>query len=163
MTDAWQEIGKSGFKICRYKLEYTGVNLQRKTTEDIQLDHPTKDKKRIESVVLRIVRDTKIAREVKQLYNYQCQICSETIITKVGRYAEGAHIKPLGKPHNGDDNSNNLICLCPNHHVMFDKGLFSIGNDFNLLGNVAGLLILDEKHKLNLANLAYHRLAHEYS
>jgi len=163
VIDAWDGIGKDGFKICRFKLEYTGGNPHRKTTEEIELDYSTKEKKRIESVVLRIVRDTKIAREVKQLYNYQCQICNETINTKVGRYAEGAHIKPLGKPHNGDDNTNNLICLCPNHHVMFDKGLFSISDEFNLLGDMAGKLILKEKHKLNLLNLAYHRLAHGYS
>jgi putative restriction endonuclease len=46
---------------------------------------------------------------------------------------------------------------------MFDKGLFSISDEFNLLGDVAGKLILKEKHKLNLSNLAYHRLSHGYS
>lgn len=163
VLDAWQEIGKSSFKICRFKLAYTGLNPNRRIIEEIELDYSTKDKRSFESVVLRIVRDTKIAREVKKLYNYQCQICNETIITKAGRYAEGAHLRPIGKPHNGDDNLNNLICLCPNHHVMLDKGLFSISDNFNLLGDLAGKLILKENHKLNLLNLAYHRLAHGYN
>jgi len=44
VIDAWQEIGKSGFKICRYKLEYIGINPNRKTTEEIELDYATKDK-----------------------------------------------------------------------------------------------------------------------
>jgi predicted restriction endonuclease len=79
-------------------------------------------------------------------------VCGITILTKSGRYAEGAHIRPLGKPHDGDDNSDNLICLCPNHHVMFDKGTFSILDNFNLIGN--------EKHKLNKSNLEYHRKSH---
>jgi len=82
-----------------------------------------KREKRIESVVLRTVRDTKMAREVEELYKYQCQICTETIITKAGRYAKSVHIKPLDKPHHGDDNSNNLFCLYPNPSCHLRQGI----------------------------------------
>ena len=39
-----------------------------------------------------------------------------------GRYAEGAHIRPLGYPHDGPDVLGNVLCLCPNDHVRFDYG-----------------------------------------
>jgi hypothetical protein len=35
---------------------------------------------------------------------------------------EAAHIRPLGAPHNGPDTLDNTLCLCPNHHVLFDHG-----------------------------------------
>ncbi len=163
VVDAWEEIGKSGYKICRFRLEYSGQNTQRKSPEEIELDYEKREKKRKEGTVLRIIRDTKIAHDIKKLYNYECQICGITITTKSGRYAEGAHIKPLGKPHDGDDNSDNLICLCPNHHVMFDKGTFTILDNFALIGSESGLLKLDPKHKLNKLNLKYHRKSHGYN
>lgn len=162
VVDAWEEIGKSGFKICRFRLEYSGNNKQKKTVRQIELDYSERAKKRIESTVLRIVRDTKMAWQIKKLYDFKCQVCQISIPTKLGYYAEGAHIKPLGKPHNGDDNPDNLICLCPNHHVMFDKGVFSITDNLQLIGNLSGDLVIHDNHKLNLSNLEYHRQTHGF-
>jgi putative restriction endonuclease len=166
VVDAWQEKGKSGFKICRFRLIYSGDNTKRKTAEEIEsadLDHSVREKKRALGTVLRIVRDTKIAIDVKQLYQHRCQVCNTAIRTKNGHYAEGAHIRPLGKPHNGDDSLTNLICLCPNHHVMFDKGTFSISDNFNLLGELEGQkLNKDIRHIIDSANLKYHRECYGY-
>jgi len=163
VVDAWEEKGKSGYKICRFRLEYSGQNTQRKTPEEIELDYSTKEKKRKEGTVLRIIRDTKIAHDIKKLYNYECQVCGITISTKSGRYAEGAHIKPLGKPHEGDDNPDNLLCLCPNHHVKFDKGCFSIMDSFQFIGCELGSLIIHPKHRINKTNLEYHRKIHGFN
>jgi putative restriction endonuclease len=162
VVDAWEETGKSGFKICRFRLEYSGNNPSKKTVQQIELDYSDKTKKRIESTVLRIIRDTKVARQIKRLYDFECQVCQISIPTQLGHYAEGAHIKPLGKPHNGDDNPNNLICLCPNHHIMFDKGVFSIKDNLQLIGCLSGKLIINDKHQLNLSNLKYHRQTHGF-
>ena len=164
VVDAWIETGKSGMKVCRFKLIYSGNNENRKTVEEveIELDHSIKEKKRAQGTVLRIVRDTKIAKDVKLLYKHNCQVCGIAIPTKSGFYSEGAHIKPLGKPHDGDDSLENLICLCPNHHVMFDKGVFSINNDLELIGVVSGILNVSAKHRINKENLAYHRTIHGF-
>lgn len=163
VVDSWEEIGKSGFKICRFKLVYCGDNPERKTAEQVELDYNTRKKKRAKGTVLRVVRDTNLANDIKALYNYQCQVCGTAIPTKSGYYAEGAHIKPLGSPHDGDDNTNNLLCLCPNHHVMFDKGSFAIADNFNLLGKVSGSLKVHDKHFINRDNLKYHRDTHGFS
>ena len=162
VVDSWEEVGKSGFKICRFRLEYCGANKKRKTPEEIELDYTKKDKRRKEGVVLRIVRDTKIAYDIKKLYNHECQVCRFTIRTKSGKYAEGAHIRPLGKPHDGDDNSDNLLCLCPNHHVMLDKGCFSIKDDLKLIGDISGIINIHPSHKLDPSNLQYHRRSHGF-
>ncbi len=163
VVEAWEEEGRSGFKICRFRLIYSGLNPQRKSAEEPKLNYSQKEKQRRATTILRIVRDTRISHEIKKLYNYECQICKHAIITPSGRYAEGAHIKPLGRPHNGDDSADNIICLCPNHHVMFDKGSFSIDDNLELIGAVPGKLFLHSKHHLNKSNLKYHRNSHGYN
>jgi putative restriction endonuclease len=162
VIDAWEEIGKSGYRVCRFKLVYSGNNEKRKEAEDVELDYGKRDKLKKSGTVVRIIRDTKIARDIKKIYKYECQVCGFSIKNKHSSYAEGAHIKPLGNPHNGDDNTDNLICLCPNHHVMLDKGCFSLTDDLKLLGQESGNLKIHPNHKLNKSNLQYHRVKHGF-
>tara|TARA_B110001450_G_scaffold212860_1_gene205019 strand:+ start:470 stop:1345 length:876 start_codon:yes stop_codon:yes gene_type:complete len=162
VESAWEETGKGGFKICRFRLVYSGDGEGVEPDED---DHirPNKNKPtRKQATTLRIVRDTRIARDIKELYSYQCQVCGIAIKTKKGVYAEGAHIKPLGRPHNGYDSTDNILCLCPNHHVMLDKGSFAIDDSFNLIGELSGLVNIHAKHTIDLDNLKYHRKSHGY-
>jgi putative restriction endonuclease len=56
-----------------------------------------------------------------------------------------------------------LICLCPNHHVMFDRGTFSIEDNFQLTGTENGKLFVSEKHKIDIENIRYHRLSHGFN
>jgi putative restriction endonuclease len=70
--------------------------------------------------------------------------------------AEAAHIRALGEPHNGIDALNNILCLCPNHHKLFDIGGFYIEDDLTIP-------VLKEKlyrhtnHTLDLDAIRYHR------
>jgi len=164
IIDSWEEIGRSGFKICRYRLLYIGNNsTKQERAEEIELKLSTAESKRKEGVILRIIRDSKVAHDIKKLYQFKCQVCQFEVPTKVGSYAEGAHIRPLGKPHNGHDSSDNLLCLCPNHHVMLDKGSFSITDDLKFVGALSGDLFTLANHKINLENLKYHRESHGYN
>jgi hypothetical protein len=71
----------------------------------------------------RILRDTEIARKVKALHQYACQLCGHSILLPDGtKYAEGHHIRPLGDPHCGPDILANIVCVCPNHHAELDYG-----------------------------------------
>jgi len=162
VVDAWQERGKRGFIICRFRLVYSGASMGRRTAVEVELDNEVRQKRRRSNTVVRIVRDSKISADVKRLYSYRCQVCDLAIKTKKGLYAEGAHIKPLGTPHHGDDSIPNLLCLCPNHHVMFDKGSFSIRDDFRLIGTESGKLSQHSKHKIDASSLQYHREIHGY-
>ena len=163
VVDAWEAKGKSGFKVCKFRLEYCGSNIKRQLPEDIESKHSESEAKRKAETILRIIRDTKIIREIKKLYNFECQVCGHPVLTRSGRYAEGAHIKPLGTPHNGHDSCDNVLCLCPNHHVMFDRGSFSIDDDLTLIGILEGRLTLHKTHHINKTNLEYHRKSHGYN
>ncbi|PEV50742.1 hypothetical protein COK37_21065 [Bacillus thuringiensis] len=72
------------------------------------------------------IRDQILVSQFKELYNHTCQVCREKIETGLNQFAtEVHHIKPLGL-HNGPHIKENMIILCPNHHVMFDKGAITI-------------------------------------
>jgi predicted restriction endonuclease len=68
-----------------------------------------------------------LARKIKTFYHNKCQLCGDSIkINDNALYSEAHHIRPLGSPHNGPDDADNIIVLCPNHHVMLDYGAVQI-------------------------------------
>lgn len=157
VADAWHERGRSGFQVWRYRLLALDGN-----SGQVGNDYPLPEDeggqtppKKI-STISRTVRDTKKSREIKQLYDFSCQICATRLIAFGVSYVEAAHIRPLGAPHDGPDTYDNLICLCPNHHVLFDLGGFTIADDLSLIG-AAGSLTVHSKHKINIDHLRYHR------
>lgn len=156
VEDYWQERGRAGYYIWRYcliKVAEDKMSTYSRVTEDSR-NYSIPSRK--ETNILRIVRDTKHAQRIKALYDYCCQVCGIRLESNAGPYAEAAHIKPLGIPHNGADSINNLLCLCPNHHVLFDYGAFSIADDLSLLG-MEGTLTIDKQHEIYVDNLRYHR------
>jgi putative restriction endonuclease len=106
--------------------------------------------------MLRIVRDTPQARRIKDLYDYRCQMCGTRLEGLSGPYAEAAHVRPLGAPHNGPDTPDNILCLCPNHHVLFDHGGVGIGADLSMIGE-RGELTVNRQHRINEEHLRYRR------
>jgi putative restriction endonuclease len=114
-------------------------------------------------VAQRVIRDTKVTAAVKDMYDNSCQVCGTRLGTKNGAYSEGAHVRPLGKPHHGPDVMSNILCLCPNHHAAFDKGGLFVDEDFLVRdqnGASLGLLTMHSKHELDLNNFSYHRTHH---
>ena len=151
VEDYWKERGRSGFAVWRYRLvqirEHALV-----AEEQAAYDAAP----RREGTILRIVRDTEAARRIKRLYGYRCQVCGLRLEGTAGPYAEAAHIRPLGAPHDGPDEPGNLLCLCPNHHVLFDHGGFAVADDHALIGR-EGLLNVHPRHRISPEHLAYHR------
>ncbi|OZI77665.1 YDG/SRA domain-containing protein [Bordetella genomosp. 12] len=154
----WHEIGKSGFRVWRFRLEkIDGVfDVSTKTEADVSLGagNPKPERKLV--IAQRVVRDTTCSKEIKRHYDYHCQVCNVRLMTASGPYAEAAHIRPLGNPHNGPDTPENIITLCPNHHVMFDLGAFSIEEDMTLVG-ADGVLTVKKGHEISKEYLKYHR------
>jgi hypothetical protein len=75
----------------------------------------------------RTIRDSVAGTELKELYEYKCQVCGKTIeLPDRKRYAEVHHLRPVGKPHYGKDGKPNTIVVCPQHHAMFDLGVIAI-------------------------------------
>lgn len=85
---------------------------------------------RVKQETYRILRDTALAREVKESNKHQCQICGKVLKLKNEiPYAEAHHIKPLGAPHDGPDVRENILCVCPNDHVLLDYGVITLDGE----------------------------------
>ena len=105
---------------------------------------------RVSVTIQRIVRDTALANHIKRLHNHYCQICGQTILKADGSgYSEGHHLQPLGGDDNGPDISENIICVCPNHHAMCDFGAMAL--------NMAELRLVDG-HVIGQEFLDYHNM-----
>ncbi|GAA3970136.1 YDG/SRA domain-containing protein [Hymenobacter antarcticus] len=156
-------VGKSGFKVFRFRLELvvaakSAVPVSYATPSLFDETAPTVAEAalRYEATTSRLIRDTAVTRQVKALYKYHCQVCDTRLEAPAGFYAEAAHIKPLGAPHNGPDILPNVLCLCPNHHVLFDLGTFAIADDYTLIG-LPGKLHLKPQHQVAIEFLTYQR------
>ncbi|WP_234016738.1 HNH endonuclease [Streptomyces sp. LaPpAH-108] len=116
---------------------------------------------RRESTSSRLVRDPAIASRVKKLHGHACQVCGEKLYYKRKPYNQAAHIRGLGSPHHGPDELQNLLCLCPNHHLLFDGLEIYVDIDDTVRrthgGEPVGHLHRDARHHIDEAYLQYHR------
>jgi putative restriction endonuclease len=154
VDEYWQETGKAGFKVWRYRLlknDMVHFPALRPGAE------PPKPTTRRQSITMRIVRNTELGRQVRELHGYTCQICGIRLDTPAGPYSEGAHVKPLGSPHNGPDVWENIICLCPNDHVLLDTGAIALSDELEVLGKPGVRLRTHPKHQPAVEYLRYHR------
>ncbi len=115
----------------------------------------------------RVARKYVLVSKLKLLYKDKCQVCGTSInISNTKRYSECHHLKPLGHPHNGVDNLNNMIVVCPNHHKMFDKGAIAIhpitnqiyvfeGNNYKEATDLS-FYLNKEKHSIKKEFFDYH-------
>ena len=113
MDDYWHETGRSGFRIWRYRLTKLPEQPNEESEEksDIVGTEAHSEAPGQETTVLRIVRDTKQARQIKELYDYRYQMCGVRLEGLAGPYADAAHIRPLGAPRRGPDTPDNILCL----------------------------------------------------
>jgi predicted restriction endonuclease len=110
------------------------------------------------------VRDRKLAGELKAAYQNKCLFCRELLAVSAGpeqHYSEAAHIKPLGAPHNGPDTLANLLVLCPNHHLQFDRGILRLqlrGGEYLIVSKLPAHPL----HNRAVTFVAHHELDDEY-
>ncbi|MBP2173292.1 HNH endonuclease [Methanococcus voltae] len=115
---------------------------------DLEIISEEQNTYRVPQNIKRIVRNTKIIRELKALHNNTCQLCNTKLKFEENiYYSEGHHIMPLGEPHNGPDVKENIIILCPNCHAMCDYGAIEL--NLNNIKNV-------EEHILKKEYVDYH-------
>lgn len=121
------------------------------------------DPDRVTTTRSRVVRNTDLAHDVKQMYDHECQICGTAREGPNGQsYAEAHHIRPLGRPHDGPDEPENILVLCPNHHADFDYGRLAIDPETYRVSHaydedVDGTeLYVADPHDPSETHLAYH-------
>ncbi|TMR94757.1 HNH endonuclease [Nonomuraea basaltis] len=141
----------------------TAVGLSSASDAEVPLNDGSPSPQRRQSTTMRVIRDSVLAQQIKDLHGHHCQICGVRLRLPDGSYAEGAHIRPVGQPHNGPDEPGNILCLCPNDHVLFDRGGLTLTDDLlifdEVAGQVRGSLRLAPQHVINIAHVAYHREA----
>ena len=153
---------KSGFDIWRFRLVRSPS--ENPVTNPKPGVPPSGNQRREYATTQRLVRNTAVTQWVKQLYGYQCQVCDVVLHTPTGPYAEGAHLRPVGRPHNGPDEASNVLCLCPNDHVRLDRGVIALTPNGDVVeietGSTLGQLTIEPNHGLDFAQAAYHRSIH---
>ncbi|MFJ6061541.1 HNH endonuclease [Streptomyces tendae] len=115
----------------------------------------------------RLVRNGSIANQVKEMHGHACQVCETRLHYMRRPYSQAAHVRGLGSPHHGPDELPNLLCLCPNHHVLFDGLEIYIDVDDVVRrthgGDSLGSLRRHVDHRIDEAHLQYHRALCELS
>lgn len=153
----WVDRGKAGFKIYRFALRKIDDKPISTPAGELPLPASNQEPDRVKSYTTRIVRETLASEAVKEAHHHVCQACSTRIELPGGAHAQTVHIRPLGRPHNGPDTADNILCLCPNCHVLFDAWAFAIEDDGTLIGALNGTLNEIEAHTICREHLSYHR------
>ena len=151
------EEGRDGFQVVRFRLERID---EQPPLEPQNANIP--DPEYSSTIVSRRIRDSQLSRQIKQLYDFQCQVCETQILAVNGHfYAEGAHVRPLGRPHVGQDNWANILCMCPNHHTQFDLGGMVVTDRMEVVETrkmtAIAELTFRKSHFLDITNVRYHR------
>jgi len=88
----------------------------------------------VEQLVSRPFRDVAFTRNVRAIYDFTCAMTGLKLINSGGRAeVEAAHIRPVGNDHNGPDSVRNGISLSRSIHWMFDRGLLSLTDEYEIL------------------------------
>ncbi|MEV8353944.1 YDG/SRA domain-containing protein [Streptomyces niveus] len=174
VTSYGSKLGIDGFLIWQFRMEvYEGTPLPNPVQqEELPIDESgqvlvgtekapagTESPERVTTTVQRIVRSSVVKRQVKAWHGNRCQICNLRIEVPGGSYSEGAHMQALGSPHNGPDTAGNVLCLCPNCHVMFDAGAIVLRDDLTVVrgGVESGSLRTHPRHSIDLNCVRRHR------
>jgi putative restriction endonuclease len=127
----------------------------------------------VEQLVRRPLRDAAFRRRVLDSYEYTCAFTGLKIVNGAGRAeVDAAHIRPVGDNHRGADSIRNGIALSKTIHWMFDRGIVSVSDSFEILQspgrmperlkplfNESGRIRVPERgtDRPSSQNLSYHR------
>ncbi|MGW7354226.1 YDG/SRA domain-containing protein [Streptomyces sp. NPDC054784] len=169
VTSYGSKLGIDGFLVWQFRLEAYDDTPTPPSTQPQPPNTPSapssapvagnETPERVTSTVQRIVRSSAVKQRVKAWHQNRCQICGLRIEVPGGSYSEGAHVRALGAPHNGPDTTGNVLCLCPNCHVMLDSGAIVIEDDLLVVrnGQSAGALRTHPQHTIDLGCIRHHR------
>ena len=109
-------------------------------------------------------RDRRKSAALKRHYDNRCQFCAKRLpVSESQYYSEAAHIRGLGDPHHGPDATSNMLILCPNHHLQFDRGVLrlrKIGSHYQILsksnGDPLNGKMIEMKHGVSDNHVQYH-------
>ncbi|WP_163328646.1 EVE domain-containing protein [Desulfurobacterium thermolithotrophum] len=135
-------------------------NLSANTLTEIrELEEKYKDATpRIKEVVSKRIERGKIAQKIKELNNYECQICkalnkNPKVFKKPDGtyYIETHHLIPVSSLEKGSLRTSNLITVCPNHHRQLHYGNVKVieNTEKHIIFEIDNQIVKIEKVKLS--------------
>lgn len=92
----------------------------------------------VQHVINREFRDARFRRHVRSAYDKTCAVTGLRLINGGGRpEVEAAHIRPV--ENDGPDTVRNGIALTGTAHWLFDRGLMSFSDDYDILLSPRGV------------------------
>ena len=99
---------------------------------------PYAERLMVRTILNRPFRDRAFAAAVKTAYDKTCAVTGLRLINGGGRpEVQAAHIRPVADQ--GPDSVRNGIALCGTVHWMFDRGLISLNDDYEILKAGSGI------------------------
>ena len=136
---------------CPLELKKSLLNSQ----ENMSMLEIERDKRRKRTSTSRMLRDSRFRANVLEAYGNMCAICR----CEEEKILEAAHIVAVAE--GGNDDVENGICLCANHHRMLDKGKIKIDFDnltlFDISENVKKMAWYDAFMKVHRGKIISRR------
>lgn len=108
-------------------IKYRNSAIDKIQKQDYVIEDPSISEKNI-STKQRLYQNV-LRERILSNYNHKCAICGldkdDLLVC--------SHIKPWAEDKRNRLNPRNAICLCVLHDKLFDRGYFSLDNDYNLL------------------------------
>ena len=127
----------------------------------------------VEQLLHKPLRDAAFQRRVRDAYDRTCAFTGLRIVNGRGRpEVDAAHIRPVGDNHRGSDSIRNGIAISKTVHWLFDRGIISVSDDYEILQspgrlperlrplfNTSGYINVPERpdERPSPPNLSYHR------
>jgi putative restriction endonuclease len=112
-----------------------GENLQPNQSNEFEISEEEQtsfERPIVEVTVSRLFRERSFMYNVRSAYNNQCAMTGLRLINGGGRpEVQAAHIQPVASK--GPDSVRNGLALSGTVHWMFDRGLISIGDNYEIL------------------------------
>ena len=104
-------------------------------SEEVQMPF---ERPMIEQTVTRPFRDRAFVRQVQTAYDRRCAVTGLRLTNGGGRpEVQAAHIQPVAS--SGPDSIRNGVALSGTFHWMFDRGLFSVDDDYKIILSSNGI------------------------
>jgi putative restriction endonuclease len=101
-------------------------------TAELYEEPATFERRLIEQIAFRPFRDQAFARAVQSAYEATCAMTGLKVLNGLGRAeAQAAHIRPVAD--RGPDSVRNGLALCGTVHWMFDRGLVTVDDQYNIV------------------------------
>lgn len=108
------DLGDQHYRLLDFN-PLTPTTPERKAEEVDELESVARRMREIQE----LNRNLALVLRLKGLYDHQCQRCGTRLLLPSGeKYSEAHHVQGLGD--NGPDLLENMLCLCPNCHVLLD-------------------------------------------